>query len=1657
MQPWSQGNHDPIGRPAGADFFGVNLLHDREGILRRRHWRTLASVATIGACLVLLSGYAHAACSQWMGQVFFNEYYFGTNGQHFLEIYSQDKTFSSTTWANWKIDVYSALNTKTTYSGSTHTRTSCTAGSKTWGTIEGASMSLPQANALVVLRDENDDPVDVMAFDNNAPPASWASAASNYFPGLTAQCGTLATRLNTQAAASTKPYYGDNMVVIGNYGNKDLGRFPDGNGKWSESGLTGSNTTSTKCGSNSATLSKTASSAEVAPGSTFTWTVSMKNTGNTSLSNQVITDTIAKTANAPALTGVSASSSCTSTSSSTTVGAFSATGGTWTIVSLPTGATCTLTVTATAPATAATSTTPTKSYTNTVTTTIAGGGNTSYVQTDSATVIVRPYIAIASASTAEGVAGTKSLDFIVSLDSVYDLPVTVSYATTDGTATTTDGDYVATSGTLTIPAGQTSGTISVTINGDTKYEADETFTLTLSNPSNAAIQTATATGTINNDDTAPVVSITGQSVTEGNSGTVTLTFTVNLNVVSGLPVTVSYASGDGSATTANGDYVAASGSLTIPAGQTSATIAVTINGDTVYEADEAFAMTLSSPVNATLGTVAANGIILNDDAPPLKAEYRMDEAAWNGTSGEVKDTSGNSYHGTAILAKAGVDELMRAYTAGSQSTCNYGVFDGGTISKSYVSISGWPAFTNGVSITAWIRSTSAAVQHQPIMVEDDNQDGWGLSLAAGTGTAIIRLFNRNLTFSAPTGGVIGVAGNSLDTTYQLASDTWYFVAATVDVFVGKATIYVYGIDGTQLAKASASFAPLSWPSGSGSAAIGGETSSSVEGQQAGWHFLGTIDEVRVYDGAQTQTKVEEIRQYVRPCGVTGPDHYELSLPTTTVSCLPQTVKVTACSEGTNVPCTPYILANLVGQSVTLATDAGTLGSTTLTFPDASGSVTTTLSYPSAADNSTAKITLSNETLAALQARKCCPDGINCVVTNSCTTTMKTAGFIVTDQAGTQTSIANQVAGVTSGTYYLRAVRSSGTSTAACEDVLKGDVDVDVAYECNAPKTCLATDWMTFTGAETKTIRSNNDESLGTPISNYDSVKMNFDKNNDVAKQVYAASFTLNYGDVGETTLHFRKDINTAVLRGESNNFVVKPYSFVLTDIKQTASPNTVNPEAVNASGGKFVRAGEGFSATVSSVNASCAASLSNYRLLSAIPATCITPSFGLEGMSPAETVTLSNVTLPGQTDLTNNPTLGNNESFGAFSGGSASSSTLKWDEVGIIVITPSLKSNNYMNRAGGVTGTVSPNVGRFYPDHFGVTSATLTTRSDITLVPPQTASTFTYMGEPMKLAMTLTAFGRSNDSLGLKNYAGSYAKLNAPELCTGAGSSPCTETAASDDRWFSIGCSLGTPCMGLAAVGGATELTSRLAIDTTSNNSVAPTNSVWTNGASEFTLNFALARGGAPDGPFSTLKIGVKPLDKDGVTLAPRDTAATPIEKLHCADLDVSTGAENAVSVCDPTPSAASDSNFRRKLTTTDVRFGRLRLSNVFGSVSPLKMPVEALYWSGKAWIKNINDSLTNVSTGNVAVSGWTATGPSTLANGEGFIMLTPSAAGKVSVCADVDDNNALDCSATTMNQPWLQSNWGGAATHTVDPSATATFGIYAPEHKKIIHIRELY
>ncbi|MGB8166059.1 MAG: Calx-beta domain-containing protein [Chthoniobacteraceae bacterium] len=235
-----------------------------------------------------------------------------------------------------------------------------------------------------------------------------------------------------------------------------------------------------------------------------------------------------------------------------------------------------------------------------------------------------PSLSVSNVTVTEG-ANTHAV-FAVSLSNLSTTPVIVSLALANGSALGGGTDYgtggvgnlqVSTDGgatwadanTATIAPGAASVLVRTPIIDDALDEAAETFTLTATRTAGTTTNAvATGTATINDNDPTPSLVINDVTVNEGAG---TATFTVTLSATSGQPVSVSYATSNGTATS-GADYTGASGTLNFAPGVTSQTITVSILNDTTYEGSESYSVLLSSAVNATIADATGIGTILDD-------------------------------------------------------------------------------------------------------------------------------------------------------------------------------------------------------------------------------------------------------------------------------------------------------------------------------------------------------------------------------------------------------------------------------------------------------------------------------------------------------------------------------------------------------------------------------------------------------------------------------------------------------------------------------------------------------------------------------------------------------------------------------------------------------------------------------------------------------------------------------------------------------------------------------------------------------------------------------------------------------------------------------------------------------------------------------------
>jgi hypothetical protein len=263
-----------------------------------------------------------------------------------------------------------------------------------------------------------------------------------------------------------------------------------------------------------------------------------------------------------------------------------------------------------------------------------GAGAVSILLNDGSwTDISAPSLQIGNATVTEGHTGTVNATFTVTLSAPHNQPVTFHYATGDYSynSATAGADYVAQSGQITIPAGQTSAVIEVPVIGDRVGESTEYFVVNLSNPTNAFLARGQGVGTILDDEPVLTMVDTYVSTVEGNTGTKPLNFVVRLSAASDEEVRVNYSTVEGdtgwwagggyyggsyyySPATADSDFQSAAGTLIFAPGEIEKTISILVIGDREAEGSEYFFVNLSNPSGASLTHPSGMGII-HDDEP----------------------------------------------------------------------------------------------------------------------------------------------------------------------------------------------------------------------------------------------------------------------------------------------------------------------------------------------------------------------------------------------------------------------------------------------------------------------------------------------------------------------------------------------------------------------------------------------------------------------------------------------------------------------------------------------------------------------------------------------------------------------------------------------------------------------------------------------------------------------------------------------------------------------------------------------------------------------------------------------------------------------------------------------------------------------------------
>lgn len=1025
------------------------------------------------------------------------------------------------------------------------------------------------------------------------------------------------------------------------------------------------------------------------------------------------------------------------------------------------------------------------------------------------------------------------------------------------------------------------------------------------------------------------------------------------------------------------------------------------------------------------GLIAALTCVLSLPArAALYAEYHFEETSYNGTAGQVLDTSGNGRHARTVglasssaSGRAGRGLLIAENTTSTTAALDTGIDindlgGAGTISfwyRSTASGDGWKVLYDA--------STSSSAKFYLVREGDVGTDGVEAGITYGT--TLRKVYDAN-----------GID----DTQWSHVTVTWS--ATGMRVYVKNADC------GSRYDESLATTGVLSLSIGTlyigdnRSTAISGETHTDVASAN------GTFDLVRIYNHEQTASEV------AANCANTASLHH-LEVTTdagsaTTGTAVTYTIK--ACADAA---CSVLYTNGVSGTLSVAGSGVASTYNTGAAFAIAIGAGTTTESVTlSKIDGGTATVSLSAITpIASSSPNVYCGLGIAASSSGSCTFNVTPAvhhleltaasnsaltcqPITYTIKACSNAACSSTYTGGISGTLSVSGVTvnypggsgftipigsatttisahatTAGTATAALTGLSITPSNVPAVF-CGMGTAAASGGSCAISVANAGLFFNVPDHVAGdTQLVTVSAVRKS--DNSQMCTPAFSSAtkaiqFSCSHGNPASGTMPVRvaglplnaANSATAACDGTARSvLLVFNASGVATTTFDYADAGQVNVAASYSGSGSDaglsmtgtdtfiavpasfafsgvtagpIKAGASFSATVTALNR----------------ANMATPGFGRETPAVVPTLTFTK-RQPSGSGSQSGVFSGN---LGGFSGGSASASALSWSEVGNGDLT--LSQTNYLGSGLSVTGTTGSGptgaVGPFLPSHFTVEVTQACT----------SGAPFTYSGQPF--AMSVKARNVAGDLT--RNYDGS-------------GSMTPIFAKATDLSVVANG------ALGSLAV-----------------TSLAP--AAFSSGVAAFsTQSFTYsAKLTAP------AALSLRAIDADGVS------SATKTEQ------------------------------------GPSVRSGRMQLSNAFGNGrDPLRVPVTMQHWSGRAWVLNDADSgcTTLPSTSVVraayldskgaATSAWTTSVSSIVpvSGGRGAIVLSaPTNGGSGSVDlsmnlgASTTDQSCLSTHPASVGaqQPWLRSlNGSCAATHDRDPSARATFGVFAPETQRVIHTRDLY
>lgn len=677
--------------------------------------------------------------------------------------------------------------------------------------------------------------------------------------------------------------------------------------------------------------------------------------------------------------------------------------------------------------------------------------------------------------------------------------------------------------------------------------------------------------------------------------------------------------------------------------------------------------------NCVPGSTPVNACAAAPPPPPaLVAEWRLDEASWDGSAGEVIDESGNGLHGRAVnLGSLPTTQSINAALTGNPGTCGTGEFNQ---SNGYVLIDDNASLDLAeFTVTAWVNASARPSSGLSTIVSKDENFEFHLNSA------------RRINWWWQTSN----GSRSITSSARLSLNTWHHIA--IAFRNGSQVLY---IDGVSSASSNSTRTPLQNNDG---VIIGTDHNG---GQISSRRFNGLIDEVRIYDGALTQSDVNAVRAERHTCLAQAVSYYGISHSGTGVTCEAEEIIITAYDTDDNV------MSPLAGTEITVSTTPSTgvwSGGNSYTFTGAESSRSFYLQQTTPA---TLNINVSDGTVSEHSSLDS-----DIIFSNTGLKFYGAGGGL----------IPNQVAAVSYNNAQLRVIQTDN-ETGACVARVQGSATVALAYECRNPTACINTENLTINNANIA--RNNNGAGI-----NFSNVTLNFNT-------AGLAQFNLEYSDVGQVQLHGSValpalGVNPALtLIGTSNEFVVKPDSLVVAEARTNlggTNPSGTTIASCNniaaAQAGNFVKAGETFTLQVEARNAD----------------NNITPNYGNENSPEQVSVALNNVVYPagGTLGVLASPTAFVKTGAGVFT-----NTTVSWSEVGAMTLVAEISGDNdYLTAGSANTVVESAVIGRFYPHDYVLNASSIT----------PACSSFSYMSQP-DVTVNYLLQARNVNGLQVSNY-----------------------------------------------------------------------------------------------------------------------------------------------------------------------------------------------------------------------------------------------------------------------------------------------------------------